>query len=174
MTIPRTYQPERKSASEVRTGRRSSTAGDSTAPRCLYRNPTTDAKAVASASRRPTCTDTFTWARLARALGHARRRLGHAAVHVTRRELALDLPVELDRADRVLVGELGEDLVDDADDVGLVVPEIVEKRAQRGVRHLELCRSQLEVVVELRCLRIVGAVVAHAISLTFRSDYCLE
>ena len=34
-TIPSVYQGERKRASEVRIGRRSSTCGDSTAPRCL-------------------------------------------------------------------------------------------------------------------------------------------
>ena len=35
MRIPSVYQRERNSASEVRTGRRASTGGDSTAPRCL-------------------------------------------------------------------------------------------------------------------------------------------
>ena len=33
--IPSVYQGERNSASEVRIGRRASTGGDSTAPRCL-------------------------------------------------------------------------------------------------------------------------------------------
>ena len=33
--IPIVYQRERNSASDVRTGRRASTGGDSTAPRCL-------------------------------------------------------------------------------------------------------------------------------------------
>ena len=35
MMIPIVYQRERNSASDVRTGRRASTGGDSTAPRCL-------------------------------------------------------------------------------------------------------------------------------------------
>ena len=66
-----------------------------------------------------------------------------------RRQLALDLLVELDRADRVLVGELVEHLVDDAQHLGLVVAEVVEQGAERGMSDLELRRGQLQVVVEL-------------------------
>jgi hypothetical protein len=76
-------------------------------------------------------------------------------------ELALELVVELDRADRVLVGELLEHLVDDPQYVGLLVPEVVAQRVQRGVGELELRRSQLEVVVELG-LRTLLVFVAHA------------
>jgi hypothetical protein len=46
--------------------------------------------------------------------------------------------VELNRADRVLVGKLGQDLVDDRVDLVLVVAEVVELPAQRRVRDLQL------------------------------------
>ena len=54
--IPIVYQRDRNSASDVRTGRRASTGGDSTAPRCLNRKPTTDANAVARANSSPSWT----------------------------------------------------------------------------------------------------------------------
>jgi hypothetical protein len=49
----------------------------------------------------------------------------------------------------MLVGELVEHLVDDVPDLGLVMAEVIEKRAERSVSDLELRRGQLEVVVEL-------------------------
>ena len=45
-------------------------------------------------------------------------------------------------------GSFVQHLLDQRMDLGLVVPEVVEQRAQRGVRDLELLRGQLEVVVE--------------------------
>src|SRR4051794_306244 len=56
-SIPIVYVRERKSTSDERRGRRQSTSGDSTAPRALSRKPTIDANAVASARRRPSCTE---------------------------------------------------------------------------------------------------------------------
>ena len=56
-SIPITYQREPNSASEVRTGRRASTAGAEAAPRCLSRNPITAVSAVATANTRPSRTD---------------------------------------------------------------------------------------------------------------------
>src|SRR5690606_10245480 len=53
-----------------------------------------------------------------------------------------------DRPDRVLVGELVEHLADHPVDLGLLVAEVVEQAAERGVRDLELLWGQLKVVPE--------------------------
>ena len=51
---------------------------------------------------------------------------------------------EVDRADRCLVGQLGEHLAEHAVHVGLVVPEVVVHRAQRRVHDLQLRGRQVE------------------------------
>src|SRR3954451_25488246 len=55
--IPIVYQRLLNSASELFTGLRSVTAGDSSAPRYLSRKPTIDVTAVARANSRPSCTE---------------------------------------------------------------------------------------------------------------------
>src|SRR3954465_1674887 len=55
--MPIVYQRLLKRASELLTGLRSVTAGDSSAPRYLSRKPTIDVTAVASANSRPSCTE---------------------------------------------------------------------------------------------------------------------
>src|SRR3954470_19444328 len=55
--MPIVYQRLLNSASELLTGLRSVTAGDSSAPRYLSRKPTIEVTAVASAKSRPSCTE---------------------------------------------------------------------------------------------------------------------
>src|SRR5947207_9175836 len=70
--------------------------------------------------------------------------------------------LELDRANRVLVRELGEDLADHRVHLALVVAEVVEERAQRRMGDLELRRRELEVVVERHRGAVVGGIGAHS------------
>src|SRR4051794_34756852 len=56
-SMPIVYVRDRNRTREERTGLRQSTSGDSTAPRALSRKPTIEAKAVARARRRPSCTE---------------------------------------------------------------------------------------------------------------------
>src|SRR5215212_3566581 len=58
------------------------------------------------------------------------------------------LALQVDCADRVLVGQLCEHLVDHLDHVSLLVPEVVEQALERGVGDLQLCRGELEVIVK--------------------------
>jgi arsenate reductase (thioredoxin) len=66
-----------------------------------------------------------------------------------RRGSAAPPAAQVDRADRVLVGELVEHLADELGDVPLVVAEVVEQRLKRGPRDLELRRGEVEPVGDL-------------------------
>ena len=55
--IPIAYARERNRRSDDRSGLRHSTSGDSIAPRCFSRKPSSEATAVANASSRPSWTD---------------------------------------------------------------------------------------------------------------------
>jgi hypothetical protein len=55
--MPSEYAGERNRRSDERSGLRHSTSGDSTAPRAFSRKPSSEATAVASASNRPSWTD---------------------------------------------------------------------------------------------------------------------
>src|SRR3954467_10469327 len=55
-----------------------------------------------------------------------------------------ELALEVDRADLVLAGELGEHLAHDALDVALLMAEVVVERLQRSVRDLQLRGGELE------------------------------
>ena len=71
--------------------------------------------------------------------GAGRRARVRVAIRLRRRQLY----VELDRANRVLVGKLRQHLVDQDVDLALVVTEVVEQAAQRGMRDLQLRRCEL-------------------------------
>ena len=74
----------------------------------------------------------------------------------------LDAGVEVDRADRRLVGQLGQQLVDDLVDLRLVVPEVVAHRAQRGVDDLQLGGREIEGERDLVGADEVRIACAHA------------
>ncbi len=65
-----------------------------------------------------------------------------------RRLGGLELAIELNCANRVLVGKLCQHLLNDHVDLMLVAPEVVEQAVKRRVRDLQLRRSQLEVIVD--------------------------
>src|SRR5215218_6679641 len=58
-------------------------------------------------------------------------------------------PRDVDRTDRVLVGELVQHLAHDLVDVAFVVTEVVEHRLQRRPGDLELCRGQIQPIGDL-------------------------
>src|SRR5829696_1141768 len=68
---------------------------------------------------------------------------------------------DVDRAYRVLVGQLSEDLAHDVVDIALIVAEIVEEGLQRGVGDLQLGWSEIEPVGDLVGPDQVQLVVGH-------------
>src|SRR5215207_2231591 len=70
-------------------------------------------------------------------------------------------PRDVDRADRVLVGELVQHLAQDLVDVALVVTEVVEHGLQRRPGDLELGRGQIQPVRDLVGTDQVELVVSH-------------
>ena len=77
--------------------------------------------------------------------GQAANLVRHRRAERTLLDRPLSAPVrDVDRADRRLVGQLGQQLVDDLVDVVLVVAEVVAHRAQRGVHDLQLRRREVE------------------------------
>src|SRR5215213_2489775 len=70
-------------------------------------------------------------------------------------------PRDVDRTDRVLVGELVQYLADDLVDVSLVVAEVVQQRLQRRPGDLQLAGGQVEPVGDLVRADEVKLVVSH-------------
>ena len=64
--------------------------------------------------------------------------------------MSAKLLVEVDGANRVLVRQLVKHFVDHANDVGLIVPEVVQQRFERGVDDLQLCWGELDVIPDRR------------------------